>query len=104
MISFISNMLTKLYWPTVLLYGLYLVIFSIMYFTEMHNWSNRTNYDWMNFKRIIIPGIFLCASLIAKYQSNEKMANVILYIPIGFALLILIGGLFILFLYSKANQ
>ena len=99
-----SKILTHLYWPVVVIYSILIVIFTIMYFTEMDNWTNRSYYNRMNFKRIVIPGMFLCASLIVKFQGNQKMANIIIYIPVGFSILILMGGLFILFLYSRSNS
>lgn len=53
----------------------------------------------MNLKRIIIPGVFLMVSLILKNQGNQKMANIILYIPVAFTLIILVGSLLMLMLF-----
>jgi len=100
----ISKILTFLYWPIVGIYSIFLVIFTILYFTEMENWTNRSYYNWMNFKRLVIPAIFLTTSLIARYQENQKMANILLYIPVAFIVLLMMGGLFILLLYSRSNR
>ncbi len=94
------TLLTKLYWPVVVLYCIYLLTFTILYFTEMHNWTNRSNYNWMNFQRLVVPSLFLGASWIARNQGNQKVANIILYVPIGFLTLILVGGLLILLMYT----
>jgi len=63
----ISKILTLLYWSTVGIYLIFLVIFTIMYFTEKENWTNRSIYNWMNFKRLVIPSIFLLTSSVAKF-------------------------------------
>jgi glycopeptide antibiotics resistance protein len=96
--------MTLFYWPVVIIYSIILIITIIMYFTQMDNWSNRSYYNWMNFKRIFIPIFFLGTSLIFKHQGNQKLANIILFIPVGFLILMLTGGLIILMLYSKVNK
>ncbi len=95
----LSNILTRCYWPVVVVYCIILLLFVLLYFTEINHWSNREYYHWMNLKRIIIPGVFLMVSLILKNQGNQKMANIILYIPVAFTLLILVGSLLMLMLF-----
>jgi hypothetical protein len=99
----LTKILTKLYWPIVGIYILLIVMFIFLYFTQINDWSDRSYYNRMNVKRIGIPLLFLLSSLYMNYQGNQKVANILLYIPVGFSLLILIGGLLIVLMYSKSK-
>lgn len=88
---FSSNLSNKMYWPVVGCYFLLIVLFVIMYYSQINDWSNRAYYNMMYFKRIFLPLTIVLASLFAKYQENLKLANMILYIPLS-----LVVGFFIL--------
>ncbi|MBK9256511.1 MAG: hypothetical protein IPM42_13570 [Saprospiraceae bacterium] len=103
MSNVISNILPKLYWPLIVIYSVVLLSFIILYFTELNNWSDRNYYNWMNFKRIFTTAFILFCSLIMKYKGNEKVSNLILYIPTGITLLIIIFGIFMMYMFSKSN-
>ncbi len=97
-------LLNKLYWPTFCVISLVLIVFIFLYFTQMNDWSNRTYYNWMNFKRIFISVAVLAGSYYMKRMGNERVANIILYIPVGIFLLVIIGSLIMLLLFMQSGK
>ncbi|MBK9270126.1 MAG: hypothetical protein IPM48_00890 [Saprospiraceae bacterium] len=97
-----TNLLLKLYWPVIVLYTIILLAFLMLYFTEMDNWSNRTYYNWMNFKRITIGVGIVIGSLFFKYKGQTQISLWILYLPIAFSIIVLLFGLFFVYFYSKS--
>jgi glycopeptide antibiotics resistance protein len=71
-----------------------------MYFTQINNWSDKSYYNMMNFKRIILPLGILSASLIVRSNGHLKLANMILFIPVGILLVFSILGIFVMYLFS----
>ncbi|MBK7233058.1 MAG: hypothetical protein IPH93_12560 [Saprospiraceae bacterium] len=102
MSSNFTNLLIKLYWPILIIYVIILLAFVMLYFTEINNWSDRKYYNWMNFKRISIVSGIIIGALLTKYQGQTQISLWILYIPVAFSLIVLLFGLFIMYLYSKS--
>ncbi|MFZ1749384.1 MAG: hypothetical protein WAU01_04310 [Saprospiraceae bacterium] len=96
----LTSLLPKLYWPLVGLYVVYLLIFIMLYFTQINDWSDRAYYNTMNAKRIGIPFAILCGSIYLKYSGNEKMGHYLLFIPAAGAFVFLLLGLLMLVFMS----
>lgn len=100
----LHTLLNKLYWPCFIIIALVLLMFILLYFYQINDWSDRNYYNWMNFKRIFLSLGILVGSYYMKHIGNDRAANLILYIPIGIFILVLIGGLIILLLFMQSGK
>ena len=100
MTFFTSTIIGKLYWPLMVIYIIVLLAFVMLYFTEINNWSDRSYYNMMNFKRIGIVGLIIGGSLFMKYNGNLKMSNMILFIPFFLFVVFVILAIFVMYLFS----
>lgn len=102
MTFFTNPILNKLYWPLMVIYIIILLAFVMLYFTEINNWSDRSYYNIMNFKRIgIVAGIIL-TSFYFKYNNNPKISNMILFMP-AFAFIVFLFIAFIgMYIFSRS--
>ncbi len=102
MTNLLKIVLPKLYWPCI---GIYLLVFLaliMLYFTEIDNWSDRSYYNWMNFKRIFIAGIIPTASMVARFSENARLADLILFVPTALVLVFLLLAVLVMFIFSKS--
>ena len=102
MTSFIKIGLPKLYWLGVGIYLLVVLVFVLLYLTEMGNWSDRSYYNWMNFKRIFLASAIPTASIIAKYTGYDEVANLILFVPFALLAVFVVLGILVMYLFSKS--
>ncbi|MBK8517220.1 MAG: hypothetical protein IPL55_13340 [Saprospiraceae bacterium] len=96
-----SSFLSKIYWPLVGLYIIYLLVFIMLYFTQINDWSDRWYYNMMNLKKIGIPFAILCGSIYLKYNGNEKAGHYLLFIPAGGAILLLLLGFLMILIMAQ---
>lgn len=97
-----TPLMNKLYWPIIIFFALVLVMNIIMFFTQAEDWSDRNYYNWMYFRKIAPLVAIVAGSFYMKYSGNEKMANLILYIPVLIFILFLIGAIIVMILFSKS--
>lgn len=100
----LHTLLNKLYWPCFIVICLVLLMFILLYFYQINDWSDRNYYNWMNFKRIFLALGILLGSYYMKSIGNERFANYILYIPIAIFILVLIGALIMLLLFMRSGK
>ncbi|MBK8700739.1 MAG: hypothetical protein IPN29_14850 [Saprospiraceae bacterium] len=88
----------KLFKPTLVLYFIILAYLFHYYFTQSDNWSDKSYYNWMNFKRIGITAGVIVGAIWFRMAGNHKVSNIILYSPVAIAIGIFVLGMLMMFL------
>lgn len=100
----LQSFMSKLYWPVFIILCIVLIALIFLYATQIDNWSDRRYYHWMNIKRIGALVAVLAGSYYMRNIGNQKIANIILYIPVAITIILVIGFFVMVFLFSNASK
>lgn len=82
-----SSLLTTLYWPVVVFFGIAAVMFVIAFVSTIERSATGSFYNMTYARYAVFIAIMLAASIVMRQRGNVPMAHLILYAPFGLVLL-----------------